>query len=199
MALDDGGLTAGIASALATVHTSSTDTKAALASAITTYAAGAQLSTPGTGLAAPSGPVTGSATGTVTFTASALTSGLDTLFSSGNTRPGAASKLAAAISAYGATASASVPAAGLGSTAGPLVGTSTSSTATFGDSALASSLASLWAQDNSAAFAAAGMSAAIATYFKSGRLSVPSSYTAPMPTPPPPTGPVTGTATGSII
>jgi hypothetical protein len=199
MALNDGGLTSDLATALASIHTNAAGAKAAFATALTNYAATASLSLPGTGYAAPSGPVAGTATGAIAFTASALTSALDSLFASNNSRSAAASGLASAISAYAATAVATVPAAGLTSTAGPLVGSSTSTTATFDTGGLASSIASVFAQDNSAAFATSGLAAAISTFLKSGRLAVPSSYTAPMPTPPPPTGPVTGSATGTIL
>lgn len=198
MALNDAGLTSDLAAAVGSVHTGAGG-KAAFQAAIANYAATATLSLPGGGLVAPSGTVTGAATGTVTFTLSALSSGLDALFGSNNSRSGAASALASAISAYAATASATVPALGLSSAAGPLVGSSSSTTATFADGALASALASIWAQDNSAAFATAALSAAIASFFKSGRLTVPSNYTAPMPTPPPPLGPVGGSGTGSIV
>jgi hypothetical protein len=196
MALDDATFGNNMNAAIAVIH-NGTAGRDALGSAIKTYAAGANLTIPGAGLTAPAGAVGGSVSPALTFTGATLDGGLATLFGSNHTRNQARDLLVSAIQAYAATAIASVPAAGFTTGAGPLVGMGATGTPTFADAALASAIAAVYAQDNSAAFASSALTAAIKTYFKSGRLPVPASgFTGPIPA-----GgfaPAGGTATGAV-
>jgi hypothetical protein len=197
VALNDSALTSALAAAIETVHSSPSDASAGIGNAIKNYAAGANLTVPGATYTSPSGPATGSATATPSFTGSALDSGLATAFGSNHTRAQAANLLAQAVAAYVATGTATVPASGLVSPAGPVTGSATASPPTFDTGTLTSSIAQLFAQDNSAAFFAAGFASAIATCFKSGTFPVPAlGYTAPIPAGS--IGPVTGAATATV-
>ena len=198
MPLNDAGLSADMDAALVNIH-SRPDAQSAFAGAITGYAAGAQLQVPGDGLVAPTGPVTGVSIAAVTFVEAALTAGLSALWGADHSRAEARDLMTAAIQAYAATATATVASAGLTSPAGPLIGAAATLPATFDDGGLADAMAAIWAQDNSAEFAAAALAAAVRNYFKSGRLPVPGTPGFTAPAPPSPAGPVSGQATGAII
>lgn len=198
MALADAALSSALDTLFQSIH-DNPGAKGALSSAIQSYAGSATLNVPGTGMVDPNGvSVLNSTSATPAFSGGVLDSALDTLFSGSRSRSAASSLLASAIIDYAKTATAAaIPPGGLSGAAGPLIGAATAGAFTFDEAGLRSTVDSLFAQDNSASFAAAALAAGIKAFFKSGTAPVPATgYTAALLMGG--VGPVTGQATGTI-